>query len=494
MAAPSAVGRNGEDVRPWRDHGARSHGDGVALTRLRMDELVNAWVADRFTPFQIALLGVFDAAPFLLSDGTLDVPRIRRELLARARRVEAFRRRVVWTRFGEGLPVWAPDPSFDPDQHIEGATLPEGVDLVTWAAHRILRPLPVDRPLWRVEIVDGLPRRRFALIVVVHHVAADGLTGVALAGSLLDRTPDAAPPETPVPQAPSLPSHADLVRDHLRNWWQRCAAPGRCPAPGSAGYAPWCGSSATPGRTCARAPPRHRCRGRWDRRAGWQSSGYRSTSSGARDTQEGGTVNDLLLAAVSGGLRALLSARGDDVAAMTLRTSVPAATAAAHQASGIMLVDLPVGEPDPLRRLAAIHATTARAKQRLYDGAGAITGVGHLPLPLARAGLRWMRRFGGTRVNLFVTDVPGPSSPLWLAGARMLEAVPVAPLVQHVGLGVAALSYAGELAVSVHADGSVTDLGVLAEGMAADFAAFRAAAATAGPGEPRDVTGLALSL
>ncbi len=67
----------------------------------------------------------------------------------------------------------------------------------------------------------------------------------------------------------------------------------------------------------------------------------------------------------------------------------------------------------------------------------------HLPIPLARVGMSWLRRFGGTRVTLFVTDVPGPTTPLWLAGARLLEAVPVAPLVQHVALGVAALSYAG---------------------------------------------------
>ena len=118
----SAIGsRDGQDVRPWRVSRAASTVQCVALTRLRMDELVNAWVADRYTPFQIALLGVFDATPFLLSDGALDVPRIRRELVVRARRVEALRRRVVWTRFGEGMPVWAPDPSFDPERHIEGA-------------------------------------------------------------------------------------------------------------------------------------------------------------------------------------------------------------------------------------------------------------------------------------------------------------------------------------------------------------------------------------
>ena len=439
-----------------------------------MDELVNAWVADEHTPFQIALLGVFDGAPFLATDGTLDVPRIRRELAARARQVPAFRRRVVWTRFGEGMPVWAPDPSFDPDRHIERAALPEGADLATWAAGRIVAPLPLDRPLWRVEVVDGVPQRRFALIVVVHHIAADGLTGVALAGSLLDATPDAPTPDTPVPPAPALPSHVELIRDRLG----RLATAVRRARPLSGkGFGRLRvlvrqfrdASAELRTRTSETSLPRQVgptrrlvvVRAPLDelRRAGHA---------------RGATVNDLLLAAVTGGLRALLSARGEDLAALTIRTSVPAATAAGHQASGIMLVDLPVREADPLRRLAAVHATTAAAKQRLYAGAGVITEVVHLPLPLARVGMRWMRRFGGTRVNLFVSDVPGPPAPLWLAGARMLEAVPVGPLVQHVGLGIVALSYAGELAVSVHADGSVSDLALLAEGMRADFAAFRA--------------------
>jgi diacylglycerol O-acyltransferase len=457
----------------------------VALTRLRMDELINAWVADRFTPFQIALLGVFDAAPFLLSGGILDVPRIRHELAARARRVEALRRRVVWTRLGEGMPVWAPDPSFDPEQHLASATLPPGADLATWAADRIVRPLPLDRPLWRAEIVDGLPGERFALIVVVHHVAADGLTGVALAGSLLDGTPDGRPIDTPLPVAPPLPSRADLIRDRLRRLvvTLRSAQP-----PAGAGV------------------PRFRTLVRQFREASADLRTRTSETSLPRQVGPtrrlvvvrepldemrraghalGVTLNDLLLASVSGGLRALLCARGDDVTGLTLRTSVPAATGAGHQVGGIMIVDLPVGEPDPLRRLAAVHATTARAKERLHAGAGNITGAVHLPVPLARAGVWWMRRFGGTRVSLFVTDVPGPPAPLWLAGARMLEAVPVAPLVQHVGLCVAALSYAGELAVSVHADGSVTDLELLADGIAADFAAYRSAASTAVPVESR---------
>ena len=193
----------------------------------------------------------------------------------------------------------------------------------------------------------------------------------------------------------------------------------------------------------------------------------------------GVTMNDLLLAAVTAGLRDLLTARGEDVAGLTLRTTVPAVTAAGTQASGLMLVDLPVAEPDPLRRLASIRTTTARAKRRLRSGPADVATLVHLPIPLARLGMRRMRRFGATRVNLFVTDVPGPTAPLWLAGARLIEAVPVGPLVQYVGLGVAALSYAGELAISVHADGSLTDIDVLAEAVKGSFVGYREVSGTA---------------
>ena len=449
----------------------------VALTRLRMDELANAWVADECTPFQIALLGVFDATPFLLADGALDLPRIRRELAVRARRVAGLGRRVVWTRLGEGRPVWAPDPAFDPDRHIGTVTLPPGSDLPDWAANRIVRPLPLDRPLWRAEVIDGLPGQRFAVIIVVHHVAADGMAGVALAGSLLDPSADGAQQSAPLPAAPPLPSSRDLLRDRR----DRAVAALRRARPPSTATVHRLrdlagqvrdASSDLRTRTSVTSLPR---RVGPDRRL----AVVRHPLDELRRTGHtlGVTVNDLLLAAVAGGLRDLLRSRGDDVDSMRLRTSVPAATGAGGQASGILLVDLPVAERDPLRRLALVNAMTTTAKRRLYAGAPDISDVLHLPVPLARLGMVWMRRFGGTRVNLFVTDVPGPPTPLWLAGARLLEAVPVAPLVQHVGLGVAALSYAGDFAVSVQADGTVSGLDLFADGMARSFDAFRKAAA-----------------
>ncbi|WP_164704719.1 wax ester/triacylglycerol synthase domain-containing protein [Blastococcus litoris] len=412
----------------------------MAVTRLRMDELVNAWVADSATPFQIALVGRLDAAPFRLHDGALDVRRIRRELAARARRVEDLRRRVVWTRCGEGMPVWAPDPAFDPDRHIAVATLPPGRDLASWAAGRIVRPLPMDRPLWRAEVVDGLPGARFGLVVVVHHVAADGLAGVRLAGSLLDGAPGVDVPAPPPHLAPPLPSHRELRAAHVQELaraLRRVRVPTR-PRPGrvrelvrelrsvSAELRTPTSATSLPRRV---GPTRQLAVVR-EPLADLRRSGHAL----------GVTVNDLLLAAVTGGLRALLTSRGEAVSGMTLRASVPVVTGRGVQASGVLLVDLPVGDADPLRRLASIRAATTRAKRRHHTGPAGVASLVHLPIPLARLVMRWMRRFGASRVTLFVTDVPGPAAPLWLAGARLLDAVPVAPLVQRVGLGVAALS------------------------------------------------------
>ena len=187
----------------------------------------------------------------------------------------------------------------------------------------------------------------------------------------------------------------------------------------------------------------------------------------------GATVNDLLLAAVTGGLRALLSARGEDVAGLVLRATAPAATGRPGQVLGMLVVDLPVGEPDPSRCLALIHRSTSEGKARLRASGGDVSDLLHVPVPLARWIVRYGRRFGSSRINLGVTDVAGPPSPLWLAGARLEQAVPVAPLVPLVPLSVAALSYAGELAVSVNADASIADIQVLGGGTAQTFEALR---------------------
>lgn len=449
----------------------------MPLTRLRPDELVAAWVDDRRTPFQLGLLCLLDDAPFRRPDGSLDLDRVRRELAPRAAGVAQLRRSLMWTHVGEGPPLWVEDPAFDVTRHLVATPLPPGADLASWASERCCVPVPRDLPLWRIDVVDGLPDGRVALVVVLHHVLTDGLGGVRLATALFDTAPGAVPPAA-APRAPTaVPSHRELVRDRratLRAGRRADPPRGyqprrRRPSP-AAGIREVLADLRTPLSTTSL--PRHVGSGR---RAVTVTEGLAAT----RETGHvlGATINDLVLAAVTEGFRDLLAAQGQCRDGTFLRTTVPVATDASRQAVGMIVVELPVGEPDPLRRLTEISGTTAARRARLRDARGDVTDVLRLPVPLARPLLRWGRRWGSGRVNLAVSNVRGPSTPLWLAGSRVLEAVPIAPLVPRVPVAVAALSYAGSLTVTVNADAAVADLDLVATGMTRSFARYRALAA-----------------
>ncbi|MEW1951973.1 wax ester/triacylglycerol synthase domain-containing protein [Terrabacter sp. NPDC080008] len=437
----------------------------MTLERLRIDELANAWVGDRNTPFQLGLLGVFDAGPWARPDGTVDVEGLRHELALRARGLNVLNRRVLWTRPWQGRPVWVRDPHFDAAQHVLVSTLPAGEDLATWAANRCVRPLPLDRPLWRPEVIGGLPAGRYAVLIVVHHILADGLAGVRLVGSLLDPTPDAPHPDQDPVTGPPTPSPRALVRDWLHAGVRpRVRAPSATEAPAGSARQPIAGLRQAWEGFRVPLPATSLPRRVGPRRVMTVATQDLET---ARRTGHalGVTINDLVLAVVTDGMRGLLAARGDDLDGIFLRATVPVATSATGQAMGMIVVDLPVGESDPLRRLAEISTATSERKARLRASGGAVTDILHVPLPVAWAVVRWGRRVGSRRVNLSVSDLPGPSTPLWLAGSRMLQVVPVAPLVPLVPISVAALSYAGTLTITVNADAALGELEVLGEAM-----------------------------
>jgi diacylglycerol O-acyltransferase len=183
--------------------------------------------------------------------------------------------------------------------------------------------------------------------------------------------------------------------------------------------------------------------------------------------RHGATVNDVLLAATAGGLRALLRRRGEPVADTTVRVYVPVSLRPRRRVHGPqqgnliaqMAVPLPLGESDPGRGLERIAAETARRKARARTSLGTLFRgrvAGRLLL------LAVMRQ----RVNATTTDIPGPEASLYLAGARMLEVFPLLPLIANEPLGVGALSYAGTFDVGVVADrDAYPDLDAFAAGM-----------------------------
>ncbi len=436
----------------------------MSLDRLRMDQLVNAWVGGRTTPFQMGLLAVFEPGPFAGADGSVDVDAVAREMSTRASGIPELRRRVLWTRFGEGRPVWV-DDDVDLAEHLVTSGLAPGQDLATWAANRTIYPLRRDRPLWRADVVAHLPEGRFAVLVVVHHLLVDGLAGMRLLASLLDGDADA-PRSDPPPRSPNpLPSHRELLCDNLRS---RRRSRGRLralcerPAPRArraiAQYREATSdlSEALPKTSLPRVVGP-------SRRMSVATAPLQPLRAAAHAQRA--TINDLLLGAVTHGLRDLLTARGECRESLFVRTIVPVALDRSRQAASLMVVDLPVGEPDQTRALAAITERTRTRKARLRVARHTTPDLSTLPVPVARVFVPWARRRGSARIHLSVTNVPGPPAPLWFAGARLVDAVPVPPLVPLVGLTVAALSYNDRLTVAVNADGAVRDLDILRDGI-----------------------------
>lgn len=297
---------------------------------------------------------------------------------------------------------------------------------------------------------------------------ADGVAGVAAFSVLFDPAAGAPAPAAPSWRPARVPSARELLADNAR---RRAQGLGRALSGLiDAGGALWRARRTWPAwREAAgrRAPGISLNRGRigLDRRLALVRGDLARAKTIAH--AHGGTVNDVVLAAVAGGLRDLLLARGEPVADLVLRASVPVSLH--REQSGLpqgnqvgwMAVSLPVGEPSPALRLELIAAETAARKKNarpqvtsgIFRFTFAQRAFNHL-LPHQRY------------LNIFVTSVPGPPVPLYLAGAPLLEVFPVLAIAGNMALGVAVVSYAGQLNLTAVADRDrCPDVEVFAEGV-----------------------------
>jgi WS/DGAT/MGAT family acyltransferase len=333
-----------------------------------------------------------------------------------------------------------------------------------------LRLLDRTRPLWELWLITGLAQGRVGLVLKLHHALADGLAAVQIAGALLlDATPDATSPQPPPWRPRPAPPGWVLVADNLRGRGAALPAalarlrhPGRLAAQARVLAGAW--RMVRDGRRPPRRSPLRRPLG-GRRRLVLVRARLAVVNQIAHAHQA--TVNDVLLAAVAGGLRALLVARGVPVEGLTLRASVPVALRGASAAAalgnqvGLMVVPLPVGEPDPARRLRQVTQATTQRKHRPEVLAG-LRPVGSLTV------LRALNRYSRHQhlVDLFITNVPGPQVPLFVVGARLLEAFPVVQVAGNVPLSVGVLSYDGQLNVGIQSDpDALPDVEVFADGL-----------------------------
>ena len=200
----------------------------------------------------------------------------------------------------------------------------------------------------------------------------------------------------------------------------------------------------------------------------------------------GGTVNDVVLAAISGGFRALLLARGEEPGPHMVRSLVPVSVRAPGQENvydnrvSALLADLPVHIADPEGRLAAVRAGLEALKASKEEIVGEeVAGLGGYSLyPLASWLVRLALGLPASReVVTVTTNVPGPAQPLYGMGRRLLEIIPYVPIAAAVRIGVAIFSYCGDLTFGITGDFATSpDLDVLARGIEHDFAELLAAA------------------
>jgi diacylglycerol O-acyltransferase len=432
-------------------------------------------------------------------------------LAAKLPLVPRYRQRVRFVPMDLGRPVWVDDPEFCLEYHVRHTALPPpgGEAQLEHLMGRLMsQELDRARPLWEAWMVEGLEGGRWAIISKVHHCMVDGVAGVDLISLVLDSTREPAGPVVddwrPEPEPSSLGLATDAIanlvtspREQLRAVRAALKSPRRMVRRGlDVASGLWSYGAAlrpTPPTSLDGSIGPHR---RW--------TCARATLDDVRAIRHalGGTVNDVVLAAITRGFRDLVVARGEDPAHVALRTLVPVSVRAESE-HGItdnrvsaIFFDLPVHVSDPLERLDAVRREMARLKTSHEPEAGEAltTLVGLIPPAVTarstRLAARLVTRVQQRSMNTVTTNVPGPPLPLFAASREMLEYLPFVPLGPGVRIGVAILSYNGRLAFGVTGDfDTAADIPVVAGGIEAEIATLtRLAAGPAAPDPVIDLT------
>ena len=418
----------------------------------------------------------------------------RQDLVARIEerlpKLRRYAQRAMQVPFSMGHPSWEDDPEFCLDDHVLrwGLPAPGGEAELREAVARLLaQPLDRGRPLWEMHLLEGLADGRTALLQKVHHCMIDGVAGAQMLETLLDAEP------LPPPRAVlGLRRHAELPvasRRFARALGEEISARARGVA------SVW--RAATRPRAASDSMRRLRDAAfsalqlaaselvelPWNAPLGPRRSVAftRLPMRGVRDirARHGGSVNDVVLATLAGGLKRWLEGNGRDTRGLELTALVPVNVRSPDQAETLgnrisaMLVPLAVDPASEVARLAATRAATDRLKS-----GGAATGIDALlelvdGLPAAVVALVGQRLSLGRLANLIATNVPGPRETRWLLGARALELRPLVPIADGLGLGLAVFSYDGWLQVGLVADADlVPDLEKLEQALEEAFASL----------------------
>lgn len=430
------------------------------MERLTGFDATFVYAESAISRFEIASCIVVDPPSSLVPYAFDTVKEVVEERLHLAPRM---RQRLVHVPLELDRPVWVDDPDFDICNHLKRGALPAPggqEELEHYIEDVLSRPLDADRPLWELHVIEGLEGDRVAGLVKTHHAAVDGVAGFEMLTTFLDESPEPARVDNPEPWAPGrLPSPVALVAtavpgmvtqpvrsarlfaDLARGAWRRRTAPPSAPDP-------TVDRSARVGR--ADAPPTR----------------FNTKITGARrvalvdvefdDVKQIGsamdaTMNDVLVAAVGGAVRTYLQ-RHDELPEQPLVAFVPVSTrdegGGGGNSTSLMYASMATHVDDPVERLRLVSASTRRSKSaHKRGGAGVPTDLTAVAGPqaaaligrtLANELLVDRLRLGG---NVVVSNIPGPSEQLYLAGVPVERLYPFGPVIEGNALNVTVLSY-----------------------------------------------------
>ena len=412
---------------------------------------------------------------------------------ARLHLVPRFRQRLAEVPLHQGRPVWVDDPHFNLRYHLRHAGLPapgSEEQLKNLAGRLFAQPLDRTKPLWELSLVDGLWDGQFALVAKSHHALVDGELAVDITRVLFDTTRDPAPPARPAGSwvARPLPTPAQLLSEALieratqpRELARSARALVRGPrhvVQGARDRLQASGALTFAGLEPAPPTPLNVKVGR-HRRYTWVDAELAELR--AIKESLGGTVNDAILAVVTGALGRYLRHRGVDTRDLVLKALVPISVRAEDPEDGNVVAPLaaplPVGIEDPAEQYRAIRdSATVREGTRDAVDARTLTELAGFASPTIMsqaARLQQRQRF----YNLVVTNVPGPQVPLYLLGRRLRALYPVVPITGRQALGIAVMSYDGRLGFGLLADyDALPDVDVLATELREAIDALAAAA------------------
>lgn len=412
----------------------------------------------------VSMAAVFDPSTM---KGGYSFERIRDLVAGRLVQTSVFRRRLVQVPFRLGHPYWVEDPSFDIDFHLRRAALPAPgglIELSEFVGDVCSRQLDRSRPLWQMYIVENLEGGNFALVTKLHHSTIDGVSGAELLAKLFDLSPDPDPDEREEARLvrARIPSDLQLVAQALLT---------RLTKPPKIARLAWRTAFALKGVAKVRTSDDKGGKGKGALPLTAPRTSFNAAitphrkvafSSISLDDVKtlknlmGMTVNDVVLAVVTGALRDYLMAR-DELPEIPLVASVPVSVQGAPGVSGsnavsAMFVSLPTHLEDPMERIRAIHESTKGAKEE-HKALGAsvlLDWVEHAtPNVFGAAARTYSRLKLADRHrpihNLIVSNVPGPDFPIYFSGATLVAGFPLGPVLEGAGLNITVMSYRGTL-------------------------------------------------